>query len=253
MMRLICLFLFLACGVGVNAQIVNIENRRIYEDTSGWSGSLDAGMSITQNSADVLYSGNFRPRAQYKTRKNHFLMISDLNYTASNKTTFANSGMAHFRYARRIKDSPWKWEAYTQIQYNQLLNQRVRYLLGTGPRWKFIDTNNIRFFVGTSTFWEYEELTEDGVINSNFRWSNYLSWFIRTKSGFSFSATTYYQPRWDKMKDFRFSGQYQMAQALTKRLDIRFEFNMFYDSEPPVNVRKTVFSSSAGFRVRLGE
>lgn len=252
-MRLICLFLFLACGISVNAQIVNIENRRIYEDTSGWSGSLDAGMSITQNSADVLYSGNFRPRAQYKTRKNHFLIISDLNYTASNKTTFANSGMAHFRYARRIKDSPWKWEAYTQIQYNQLLNQRVRYLIGTGPRWKFIDTNNIRFFVGTSTFWEYEELTEDGIINNNFRWSNYLSWFIRTKSGFSFSATTYYQPRWDKMKDFRFSGQYQMAQALTKRLDIRFEFNMFYDSEPPVNVRKTVFSSSAGFRVRLGE
>lgn len=253
MMRLICLFLFLAGGLGVNAQIVNIENRRIYEDTSGWSGSLDAGMSITQNSADVLYSGNFRPRAQYKTRKNHFLIISDLNYTASNKTTFANSGMAHFRYARRIKNSPWKWEGYTQIQYNQLLNQRVRYLVGTGPRWKFIDTNNIRFFVGTSTFWEYEELTEDGIINSNFRWSNYLSWFIRTKSGFSFSATTYYQPRWDKMKDFRFSGQYQIAQALTKRLDMRFEFNMFYDSEPPVNVRKTVFSSSAGFRVRLGE
>lgn len=253
MMRLICLFLCLAGGLGVNAQIVNIENRRIYEDTSGWSGSLDAGMSITQNSADVLYSGNFRPRAQYKTRKNHFLIISDLNYTASNKTTFANSGMAHFRYARRIKNSPWKWEGYTQIQYNQLLNQRVRYLVGTGPRWKFIDTNNIRFFVGTSTFWEYEELTEDGIINSNFRWSNYLSWFIRTKSGFSFSATTYYQPRWDKMKDFRFSGQYQIAQALTKRLDMRFEFNMFYDSEPPVNVRKTVFSSSAGFRVRLGE
>ncbi len=253
MMRLICLFLCLAGGLGVNAQIVNIENRRIYEDTSGWSGSLDAGMSITQNSADVLYSGNFRPRAQYKTRKNHFLIISDLNYTASNKTTFANSGMAHFRYARRIKNSPWKWEGYTQIQYNQLLNQRVRYLIGTGPRWKFIDTNNIRFFVGTSTFWEYEELTEDGIINSNFRWSNYLSWFIRTKSGFSFSATTYYQPRWDKMKDFRFSGQYQIAQALTKRLDMRFEFNMFYDSEPPVNVRKTVFSSSAGFRVRLGE
>lgn len=253
-MKFACLLFFLLTFlVSTQAQIVNIENRRIYEDTSGWSGALDAGMAVTQNSADVLYSGNFRPRAQYKTRKNHYLMIADLNYTASNKTTYANSGMAHFRYARRIKDSPWKWEAYTQIQYNQLLNQRVRYLVGTGPRWKFIDTNNVRFFVGTSAFWEYEELTQDGVINSNFRWSNYLSWFIHTKSGFSFSATTYYQPRLDKFNDFRFSGQYSISQAVAKRVDIRFELNLFYDSAPPVNVRKTVFNSFAGFRVRLGE
>lgn len=237
----------------VFSQIVNIENRRIYEDTSGWSGSLDAGFSVTQNSSNVLYSGNFRPRIQYKTRKNYFLLISDLTYAASNKTTYANSGMSHFRYARRIKNSAWKWEAYTQIQYNQLLNQRVRFLVGTGPRWKFIDTNNVRFFVGTSAFWEYEELTKDGVINDNMRWSNYLSWFIKTKGGFSFSATTYYQPRFDRIKDFRFSGQYSIAQQLTKRLDIRFEFNLFYDSYPPTDVRKTVFSSSTGFRVRLGE
>lgn len=253
MMRvsLICFLLILSASV--NAQIVNIENRRIYEDTSGWSGSLDAGFSVTQNSPDILYSGNLRPRAQYKTRKNHYLIISDLVYTASNKTTYANSGMSHFRYARRIKNSPWKWEAYTQIQYNQLLNQRLRYLVGTGPRWKFIDTNNVRFFAGTSTFWEYEELTEDGVINDNMRWSTYLSWFIRTKTGFSFSGTTYYQPRWDRFSDFRFSGQYSIGQAITKRLDIRVEFTLYYDSAPPVNVQKTVFSSVTGIRLRLGE
>jgi hypothetical protein len=166
MMRFGLFLLLLIISSATFAQIVNIENRRIYEDTSGWSGALDAGFSVTQNSSDILYSGNLRPRVQYKTRKNHFLLISDLNYAGSNKTTYANSGMSHFRYARRINNSAWKWEAYTQIQYNQLLNQRVRYLIGTGPRWKFIDTNNIRFFAGTSTFWEYEELTEDGVINS---------------------------------------------------------------------------------------
>ena len=251
-------FVLLSCflvwsSFSLFAQIVNIENRRIYEDTSGWSGALDAGFAVTQNSPDILYSGNLRPRVQYKTRKHHYLLITDLNYTASNKTTYANSGMAHFRYARRINDSRWKWEAYTQIQYNQLLNQRVRYLVGTGPRWKFIDTNNVRFFAGTSTFWESEELTEDGVINDNFRSSTYLSWFIRSKTGFSFSGTTYYQPRWDKFNDFRFSGQYSIAQAITKRLDMRIEFNIYYDSEPPLNVRKTGFSSSAGIHLRLGE
>jgi hypothetical protein len=235
------------------SQIVNIENRRIYDDTAGWSGAIDAGFSITQNSTNILYSGNFRPRVQYKNRKNHILFLSDLVYTASNKTTYANSGMAHLRYARRLANSPWKWEAYTQIQYNQLLNQRVRYLIGTGPRWKFFDKNDVRFFIGTSALWEYEELTHDGVINNGFRWSNYLSWFIKTKKGFSFSSTTYYQPLFDRIKDFRFSGQYWISQQITKRFDWRFEFNLFYDSNPPSSVQKTVFSSSTGFKVRLGE
>jgi hypothetical protein len=231
---------------------VNIENRRIYDDTAGWSGSLDAGFSVTKNSENILYSGNFRPRVQYKNRKNIVLLISDLTYTASNKTTYANSGMTHLRYARRIKNSAWKWEFYTQVQYNQMLNQRLRYLIGSGPRWKFYDKNDIRFFIGTSGFWEYEELTQDGVINSNVRWSSYLSWFIKTKSGFSFSATTYYQPRFDKIKDFRFSGQYWISQKITKYFDWKFEFNLFYDSYPPSNVQRTVFSSMTGFIVRLG-
>jgi Protein of unknown function, DUF481 len=243
----LCLAAF-ACS----AQIVNIENKRIYEDTSGWSGSLDGNFSVTQN-GDMLFAAGIRPKVQYKTRKNYFLLISDVIYAASAKSMFANQGMSHFRYARRIKNSSWKWESYTQIQYNQLLNQRVRYLVGTGLRWKFVDTNNVRFFVGSSTLYEYEELTEDGIINQDFRWSNYLSWFIHTKSGFSFTGITYYQPRWDKFKDYRFAGQYSLSQSINKRLDIRFELNIFYDAEPPTNVRSTVFSSTAGFRVRLGE
>jgi hypothetical protein len=240
------------CCFCLHGQIVNIESRRIYEDTSGWSGSLDGNFSVTQN-GDMLFSTGLRPRVQYKTRKNYFFLLSDVMYTASKANTYSNQGMSHFRYARRIKNGPWKWESFTQVQYNQLLNQRIRFLVGTGLRWKFIDTNQIRFFAGSSTFYEYEELTVDGVINQNFRWSNYLSWFIYTKTGFSFTGITYYQPRWDKFNDYRFSGQYSVSQAINKRLDLRIEASIFYDAAPPTNVRSTVFNSTAGFRLRLGE
>jgi hypothetical protein len=233
------------------AQIVNIENKRIYDDTAGWSGSLDAGFSAQQN-GQLFYNLNFRPRVQYKTRKHYFFVLGDLAYTGSNAQTYTNAGMMHFRYNRRIKNGPWKWELYTQIQYNELLNQRLRTLAGTGLRWKFIDTNNIRFFAGTSFFYEYEELQTDGVINEAVRWSNYLSWFISRK-GFSFTGITYYQPQVDRLNDFRFSGQYTLGVGLTKRVDVRFEFNLFYDANPPTNIRKMVFSSSAGVRLKLGE
>lgn len=234
------------------AQIVNIENKRIYDDTAGWSGSLDAGFSATQNDK-LFYSGNFRPKVQYKNRKHYYLLLADMIYTAGGDDVYANSGMAHFRYAYRLFNSPWKWESYAQVQYNQLLNQKIRSLAGTGLRWKFRDKNGVRFFAGTSTFYEYEELQSDDVINRGFRWSNYLSWFIDIKKGWAFTGVTYFQPLWSDLKDYRLSGQYSLSFHVLKRLDIRMEYNMFYDTRPPVGVRKMVFSSSAGVHVKLGE
>lgn len=244
--------LLLTLSLSAEAQVVNIENKRIYDDTSGWSGSVDGGFSAVQN-GPTLYSANLRPRAQYKTRKHYYLLLSDLSYTASSKVVYANSGMSHFRYAYRLFNSPWKWESYAQTQYNQLLDQKIRSLVGTGIRWKMVDTNNIRFFIGTSTFYEYEVLQTERTINKGFRWSNYLSWFIATKSGFTFSATTYAQPLWRNFNDIRVAGQYSLGFRVTKRLDVKLEYNIYYDSRPPVDVRKTVFSTSAGFHLKLGE
>lgn len=235
-----------------SAQIVNIENRRIYEDTSGWSGSLDGGFSAQQNTK-LFYSLNFRPRAQFKNHKNHFLALGDLNYTAADGQTFANSGMVHLRYARRIKESTWKWENYAQVQYNQLLDQKVRSLAGSGLRWKFIDKNNVRGFFGTSLFYEYEELRVEKTFSNDVRWSNYLSWFLPYKKNLNFTGTTYYQPLITNLSDFRFSGNYGLSVVVSKHFDLRFDWSIFYDSKPPVNVPNLVFSTSAGFRVKLGE
>ena len=234
------------------SQVVNIENKRIYDDTAGWSGSLDGGFSAVQNSS-LLYSMNFRPKIQYKNRKHYYLMLGDIVYTSGKGQTYANSGMSHFRYAYRIKNSPWKWESYAQVQYNILLNQKIRALAGSGIRWKFYDKNGIRFFVGTSSFYEYEELQTEQVTNDGFRWSNYLSWFIDPGKGWSFSAATYAQPLFSNFRDYRIAGQYTLAFHVLKRLDLKMEYTFFHDSRPPTDIRKTVFTSTAGFHLKLGE
>jgi len=251
-MRYLILLLLSLSACSVFGQIVNIENKRIYDDTSGWSGSLDASGSVAQNK-EMYYSAGFRPRVQYKTRKHLIFLLSDLSYTASKTQTYANSGMSHLRYAHRLNNGPWKWESYLQVQYNELLNQKMRALCGTGLRWKAIDTNNIRVFIGTSTFYEYEELQDEHIINRSFRWSSYLSWMIHLKTGFYFTGVTYVQPNWEDFSDVRYSGQYSLGMALNKHLDFRFETSIYYDSKPPTNVLNFVFSTSAGLRVRLGE
>ncbi len=240
---------FLLFHFQIFAQVVNIENKRIYDDTSGWSGTVDASFSA-QQTRDLLFSLNFRTLAQYKTRKHFFLLLNDFGYSKGD-VVYANRGMSHFRYAYRIKNGPWKWESYFQIQYNQLLLQRNRSLAGTGLRWKIYDNNQIRFFTGSSFFFEYEEIQPYTEFNHGVRWSNYLSWFIN-KPTYAFTAVTYYQANVQDFKDYRLSGQYTFLFKLKKNLDFKFEFSNNFDSKPPQTVRKWIFSSTFGIVLKLG-
>lgn len=241
------------------SQVVNIEGRRNYDHVTGWFGSVDAGFSVVQNK-NLLLSASFRPKVQYKTKQHYFLFLTDWQYSKSKQQVYNNTGMVHFRYAYRIfkmkdttKLSPWKWESYTQVQYNQLLDQKVRALVGTGLRVKALGKNKFRLFLGTSGFFEYEELQSERIYNRNFRWSNYISWNLAPNEYVLFSGAFYYQPRFDYIADYRVMGQYELSFKLWKRVDFRIDFTHFYDSHPPENVRSFVFNSSAGLKVRIGK
>jgi hypothetical protein len=253
---LVILFCF---GICVNhAQIVNIENRRIYDDTLGWSGSLDGNLSVLRNK-EMLINGGLRPRIQYKKDRYYFLLLTDWFYSKSPSVVYANSGMVHLRYAWRFasrlqdKKSPWKWESYAQIQYNQLLDQRLRALVGTGLRWKALDNLKWRVFIGSSAFFEYEELRSSKVVLEGVRWSNYLSFFTALSKELSFTSIVYAQPLISDLKDVRFMAQFSLSVNIFKRIDMRFEYNHFYDALPPAGVRNMIFNGAMGFRVRLGE
>ncbi len=226
--------------------MVNIENRRIYDDTTGWSGEV-TGLFSAQQNKDLLVSANFRPRAQFKTKKQNFFLIGDYVFSKGKERVFSNAGMFHFRYAYRIRKSPWKWEAYSQIQYNELLDQRYRFLNGAGIRWKFYDKDRWKFFAGTSTFYEQEQFASTNSIREDLRSSTYLSWFIDPKTFFSFTGATYFQPLWRNFNDYRLSGQYVLSFTVTKQFSIKSNLSFFHDSNPQPNVPKTIYATTVGF------
>ncbi|MBI2258064.1 MAG: DUF481 domain-containing protein [Flavobacteriia bacterium] len=235
------------------SQIVNIENKRIYDDSTGINGSSDLTFNYIENK-NVFYSLKNTTRLQYKSKSktHYFLLLSDLFYSGGKKIVFANSGMLHFRYSFRINKSTWKWETFSQIQYNQLLNQKMRFLLGTGLRDKLIDKNKIKLFLGSSFMYEYEEIQPNNEFLNNYRWSNYFSWFISVKN-IQLTGTSYYQPLFEDFKDYRFSGQYVLSTQLSKKWRIKAEYNVFSDSRPPTGVKKVVSSLLIGFGIDFGK
>jgi hypothetical protein len=274
----------------LTAQVVNIENRRVNDGTYGFSGALNLTMSAYKQK-DLLLSVQFQPLIQYKfsgksdfklkevaikdtnevettkkpdKNKHMILLINDLKYTASNGTTYANFGMAHLRYAYRIANSAWKWESYAQIQYNQLLLQKVRTLVGTGFRVKMLDLKPkeggyaqraARLFMGTSVYYEYEEINPKPrpiQYSNTLRWSTYLSSYLNFKY-VEFSSSTYIQPNTARFKDFRFSGDYALLFKVSKPFSIRLNYSHYYNSMPPEKVAPSTYSVSAGFVYKLDQ
>ena len=148
-MKQIVFILFCCFAISLQSQIVNIENKRIYDDSSGISGSIVGNFNTVRNQ-DLLLNAGFKPLIQYKTPMHYYLLYADWNYSKGANNTFSNAGMIHFRYAYRLNKldkyhpkSPWKLESYAQVQYNQLLRQKLRALSGGGIRWKIFDFKGI--------------------------------------------------------------------------------------------------------------
>lgn len=288
-MRIIFTFLIIFLFTTISAQVVNIENRRLNDGTYGFSGSLDASFSA-QKQKDLLMSFNFKPLIQYKfntkrtqikydttytdssevkpkiikpaSYRHILLLLNDVTYTGAKGVKYANFGMSHFRYSYRIDKTPVETETFTQIQYNQLLLQKVRFLLGTGLRIKALDLEPdkkkydkraVRLFIGSSLFYEYEEINyKDRPMDfeNALRWSTYLSSYLNFKH-FEFSFTTYIQPNILNFKDTRLSGEYALLLRVTDAFSVKLAFNHFNDTKPPIGVNKNTFYMSVGFSYKL--
>jgi hypothetical protein len=242
-------FLFFCLLGNGFSQIVNIESQRIHSDTTGFDGTLEAGFAINQNNT-LLVSATTNAHVQYKTKKDLFMLLGGWRFTNGGTSRFVNDGMVHFRYNRKFND--WlRLEAFVQVQYNELLNLRLRTLVGMGPRIKFVDKKQIHMYTGVLYMFEYEHQAITDTMEYNNRLSAYVSWTIDPNPNFSFVATTYYQPKLTDWSDFRISGNYSLRFKAFRRLGFKIDFNFLYDSAPPAGITSFAFNGATGIFFNL--
>jgi len=142
-----------------------------------------------------------------------------------------------------------KWEVFAQAQYDAISEIDFRGLLGTGPRFKLTEKENYRFYLGTLIMYEYEKA--DNVINdreqNDLRASAYLSFSMYPTKTISIISTSYYQPKIEAFRDYRFSSNTSLLFEIFKDLAFKTNFNYFYDAVPvSTNIPKTQFELTNG-------
>ena len=237
-------------GVSSSAQIVNVEKERIAsKDSVGWLG--DAGINFSTSKTTVSYlTFGITTGLEHKGLNSVLLLLTDFSLVKAGGADFANNGFAHLRFNTKLS-KVIRWEVFTQVQYNNLTKVNLRYLSGTGPRFKLTPYETARFYWGVAYMFEYEEVTDPREFHQDHRLSSYLSFTLAPVENVTFSSTTYVQPLLRDFTDYRLHNENVLDLNITGNLSFNFKFQVSYDAYPPEGVPNVTYKSENGLKYQF--
>lgn len=245
-MRLITLLFFLFLAGYAKAQVINVESLRKKTDSAKWTGSVSLDASLIKNKNE-LFKIATKADIQYNNKKELWLFVNDLKFEKAAGASFVNKGTQHLRYNHSVGKTV-KMEVFAQAQYDAISEIDFRGLIGTGPRFKLTSNDDYRFYLGTLIMYEYEKASEIAVerIQKDVRASTYLSFSLYPTETLSIISTSYYQPRLDKLNDFRLSSTTSVLFKIWENLAFKTTFSYNYDAEPVITIPKSQYELTNG-------
>ncbi len=232
-MRYVVTILLLITTRFTQAQmIVNVENSRIQSDTTGWKGDAGTSFSFTKNVQQIL-SINASLHLQYKTVKNMYLLLGNYNLLKANNADLFNNMFYHFRFNRKLGEVV-RFEAFTQMQQNNINNIELRALLGAGFRLRLHDSKKLKLFGASLAMYEHEKDTKPEITYNDLRSDNYVSFTYMPNDIFSLSSTTFYQPLFKQINDFRILNQVSFSVKATKHISLSTNWDYSHELIPGI-------------------
>ena len=248
----ICFFLglLLLCSVVSSAQIVNIQEKKAeLLDTIAWFGGLQQDLRLVKNTS-AIFTFRTALNLTHLHRRHMFLSITDYKFATTENEQLLNQGFQHLRYVYKGEKKVF-YEAFTQLQYNNQIKLKMRWLLGAGVQFNLISKENKHVNLGISYMFEYNEEIEPDAFFRNNRLSTYLVLNFYFFKKINFLSTTYYQPDITNAKDWRLSSETELLFDITKKLSFKFGFDLTYNSRIPPGVPNAIYSIANGIAWRF--
>src|SRR6185312_4754556 len=155
-----------------------------------------------KNAVEVI-NINAIAHVEYKTLKSLYLFLANFSLLKGSGQTFNNNSFYHLRYNYKVSKL-LRWEVFTQVQQNSVTGIRLRFLAGTGPRFKLAGRKKLSLYAATAAMYEYEEeKTNPPVYHHDLRSSNYVSVTYKPLQNTEIIGTLFYQPLYISLSDYR--------------------------------------------------
>lgn len=248
---LLTLFTFIL-SLACNAQIINIEERRIRgtNDSIHWYGQVNLGMNLTKVKETIIQL-NGDIQLEYKKNKSIVLSLSNYNFVKAGNKAFVNSLFQHLRYNYKIREY-FTWECFGQLQQNQIQLIQMRALAGSGLRYRLFRKHNgkSRAYIGTALMGE-QNVFKNKERHFYTRISNYFSITYKPSNSIFIQNTNYFQPSIFDFNKNRWSSETDIEFGITKKLSFRAALNLNYDATLSADIPKFSFNMMNGLRWKL--
>jgi hypothetical protein len=229
-LRIATLLIFIFLGFTSQAQLVNIETKRMHSDSTRFVLKSDLLFNYTDNNDVYVLQFDSNITTQFKSKdlnKTYFLVLN-YNLVRTEEKDVQNAWFLHARYNRELSEL-FRLEAFIQNQNNTQLTIIRRNLVGVGLRLKLINTERTNVYFGNSYMYEIEQLNGMDQWFYNHRNSSYLSLNQSFKKiHLDLIGTAYFQPLYRDLGNHRVLGQFKAEIPLTNHISLSALYNYFF-------------------------
>lgn len=240
---IVCLIYLLLVPM-LTAQVVNVESRRLNSTKPGWQGSGELWYSSLRNQSRQYVFGS-RFSMQYARNQYRYLMIGDAQFSETNGQNIQSQGFLHFRF-NEIRSVRFAWEAFGQVFYSRQMRLYPRFTFGAGPRYRLLNNDSMRIYVGGSFSFEHERFPDPITQYSSERLNFYTSVVITRFKNLSLDWMFLFQPRLFDFSDRRYQTELRLDVKINQRFSLRISGNLLYDTNPPGGVPKLFSGTRSG-------
>lgn len=233
------------------AQLVNIEARRIKSDTVRFVLTDGVGFSYNDNDGKQLLQLNNNLACQFKSKdlRHIYFLLNNYKLVKAKGKDFINVFFAHLRYNYRLTEEV-SLESFFQYQNNLVLLINARVIYGAGMRCKVLNTKYFWAYLGATYMYEFEHSKSCNTTAWQHRLSNYLSFTGHLpKVNIDISGTFYYQPLFSYWRDYRILSDLDVSSKVSQHLAVFVALDYFLDSYTPSNLEQYTFNMRFGFRL----
>ena len=212
--------------------------------------NLNAG-----NEEFVKYQGDYR----FDVYHDKFItyLIGNLEYKEGNTDVITNKGFVHGRFIFN-KNKPFEPEIFAQMEYNDFLLMKERYLGGGGLRinpFSITSADSVHKFIaefGIGLMYEYER-TSDSLkpVTRYIRSTNFASLRYTLQNNLNFFSVTYYQPHIKEFSDFRILSENRLSISINKYLAFFVSVMYRFDSEPISSLKNFDLEIANGITITI--
>jgi hypothetical protein len=223
MRRLLFILLLTFSFLGIWAQVVNIENKRFYNDTVKFTGRAKFETLGFKNVSNVFNFGS-SINLQYHQGRHKLMFVGDIFYLISDSFLVDDNAYGHLRYNYQLTKLV-TLEAFVQSQFNKILKISSRTLGGAGIRLNLLADKHNMLFYGLSALYERQVDKPDNLEWRAVRMSTYFTYHLQITHFAELANTFYYQPNVRNFYDKRLLDEFSITIDATKWLS--FESSLF--------------------------